>query len=245
MSLPTGGKYRALLLALVVVVLVFPLLHRTPGTRLILHSLISLLFLTATLAVFPTRRLRVVAVVLGTPTLLGLWTGYLLPGVARVPAGVTFHVFAAGFFVFTIGVILQSLHHEKEVTADSVYGAFCGYLLAGLAFGNVFNVLELLEPGSFQGDAFVREVSDERRHFLLTYFSFITLTTVGYGDITPGSDSVRGLAAVEAIVGQFYIAVLVAELIGKSVSSARPVPPSNRKSEVPPEAPTGHRGGAE
>jgi hypothetical protein len=57
-----------------------------------------------------------------------------------------------------------------------------------------------------------------RQRSVLTYFSFITLTTLGYGDITPGSGAARGLAMVEAIMGQFYIAVLVAELVGRRVS---------------------------
>ena len=163
---------------------------------------------------------RVIATLLGIPTLVGLWTGFFLPGVARVPLAVTFHLVAALFFGFTIGVILRDIHREKGVAADSVYGAFCGYLLAGLAFGNLFNVVELLAPGSFRGEDITPQMSDDRRHFRLTYFSFITLATVGYGDITPGNDAARGLAAVEAIVGQFYIAVLVAELIGKRVSQA-------------------------
>jgi hypothetical protein len=57
-------------------------------------------------------------------------------------------------------------------------------------------------------------------HFQLTYFSFVTLTTVGYGDITPAREGPRGLAVVEAMVGQFYVAVLLGELIGKRVSHA-------------------------
>jgi hypothetical protein len=61
---------------------------------------------------------------------------------------------------------------------------------------------------------------DDRDHLMLTYFSFVTLTSVGYGDITPGSRTVRSLAVLEAIIGQFYIAVLIGELIGKRVSQA-------------------------
>jgi hypothetical protein len=215
--LPTR-KYQTLLLAVLGLVVLFPLLSGVPATRLLLHLLLSLVFGAALVVVFNNRRLRVVAVLFGIPTFVGLWTGYFLPGVARVPLAVSFHLIATLFFGFTIGVIIRDVHREKGVSTDSVYGALCGYLLAGLVFGNLFNVLELLVPGSFRGDAFPAGMPEERRHFLLNYFSFITLATVGYGDITPGSDAARGLAAVEAIVGQFYIAVLVAELIGKRVS---------------------------
>src|SRR5204863_7015600 len=101
-------------------------------------------------------------------------------------------------------------------SADSIYGAFCGYLLVGLIFGHLYRCLEALSPGSFHGNAdFMAHVQDERyTHFLLVYFSFVTLTTVGYGDITPASEATRGLAVVEAVIGQFYLAVLIGELIG-------------------------------
>jgi hypothetical protein len=241
MRLLTERKYGALLLSLLVLLIFFPLLGGAPVTRLLFHLIFSFVFVAAIVTVFPNHRLRGVAAVLGIPTMVGLWTGYLLPDVPRLPVAVGFHILAAVFFCFTIGVILWSIHREKGVSADSVYGGFSGYLLAGLAFGHLFNMLELLEPGSFRGDEFTPALTDARRHFLLTYFSFVTLTTVGYGDITPGSDTARSLAVVEAIVGQFYIAVLVAELIGKRVSAAvadrepgaTPIaPPANHPPEV-------------
>ena len=213
-------KYQALLFTLLGLVVFVPLCAGRTDTRFLMHFLLSLVFLAALVAVFSHHRLRIIAALLGIPTVVGLWTGYFLPGVPRVALAVSFHLIAAAFFAFTIGVILRDIHRETDVTTDSVYGAFCGYLLAGLMFSHLYNVVELLQPGSFRGEDFAAAMSDERRHFLLTYFSFITLTTVGYGDILPGSNAARGLAAVEAIVGQFYIAVLVAELIGKRVSQA-------------------------
>jgi hypothetical protein len=61
-------------------------------------------------------------------------------------------------------------------------------------------------------------VGEQQTFFRLTYFSFVMLTTVGYGDVTPGRDTVRSLAMVEAVAGQFYLAVLVADLVGKRVA---------------------------
>jgi hypothetical protein len=213
-------KYQALLFSLLGLVVLFPVLGATADTRLLLHVFASLVFIAALVVVFAQRPLRVVAGLLGVPTLVGLWTGYFLPGVPRLPLGVGFHLLAAVFFAFTVGVILRDVYREKGVTVDSVYGAFCGYFLTGLAFGHLYNVVELLAPGSFQGEGFAAGMADEQRHYLLTYFSFITLATVGYGDITPHGNAARGLSVVEAITGQFYIAVLVAELIGRRVSQA-------------------------
>jgi hypothetical protein len=102
--------------------------------------------------------------------------------------------------------------------------AFCGYLLVGLIFGHLYGAIDDLIPRSFGGAGWMgAELFDEgRRHFLLIYFSLSTLTTLGYGDITPASGAARGVAVVEAVSGQFYLAVLIAELIGRKVARSSP-----------------------
>ena len=215
-------KFLALLVSLLLLVVVYPILRDLVETRLLFDTLVTLLFAAALVAVFRGRGNRFLALVLGTPTLVGLWSGYVLPGLPRVPLIVAFHLCGALFFSFVVVTILRSVSREKEVTADAVYGAFCGYLLVGLIFGHLFCVLETLAPGSFRASEPLPAAfpDEDRLHFLLTYFSFITLTTVGYGDVTPASRGARGLAVVEAIVGQFYIAVLMAQLIGIRVAQA-------------------------
>ena len=90
-------------------------------------------------------------------------------------------------------------------------------MLTGLVFGHVYCALAVMDPGSIrlnQPPHGIPQVG-EQQFFLLAYFSFMTLATVGYGDMTPGSDAARALAVLEAILGQFYIAVLIAELVSK------------------------------
>jgi hypothetical protein len=104
-----------------------------------------------------------------------------------------------------------------------VCGALCGYLVVGLIFGHLYCLIELARPHSFHGPLEVRmqlETHGER-YFLLVYFSLVTLTTVGYGEIAPASELARSLAAVEAILGQFYLAVLIADLIGKRLAAGQ------------------------
>src|SRR5262245_51649984 len=132
MSRLTEWKYLVLLVALTLLIAVFPVLRTTFDTRLLLDFLLSVGFLAALLVVFSDARLRAVALLLGVPTLVGIWTRYLLPGVPRLPLQVGFHALGALFFVFTTGVILRDIYREKGVSADTVYGAFCGYLLMGL-----------------------------------------------------------------------------------------------------------------
>jgi hypothetical protein len=215
-------RFLALLLALALLVVVYPLLHRAYETRVIFDALLSTVFLAALLLEFRARRAQVVALALGVPTVVGVWTDYVLPGAPRLPLVIGFHLAAVAFCGFVVAALLRQIVHQKTVTADSIYGAFCGYLLVGLAFSHLYCLLEVVEPGAFAGSATItsglRDVA--RRHYLLLYFSFVTLTTVGYGDITPAAGPAQGLAVVEAILGQFYIAGLIAELIGKKVSAA-------------------------
>jgi voltage-gated potassium channel len=126
----------------------------------------------------------------------------------------------------TTTVILEAVGQLAQVTADAVAGALCGYLLIGAGFGHAYALIEVLAPGSFVGTALSADPRDPgRTHAVLTYFSVSTLTTVGYGDVTPASGVTRGLANVEAIVGQFYLAVVIADLIGKRVARQLAAPP--------------------
>lgn len=215
----TQRKFLVLLLALILLLLAHPLLRGVFDERILFDVLLTVVFLAALLVVFGSGGLRLVAAVLAIPTLLGVWTGYALPGLPPAPLYVGFHASAMLFFTFTVAVILRTVFLEVTVTADCLFGAFCAYLVTGLAFSHLYCIVEAMNPNSFcaTGD-YAAELHDQhKRYSLLVYFSFVTLTTVGYGDITPGAGA-RSWAVVEAILGQFFIAVLVAELIGKRAS---------------------------
>ncbi len=113
---------------------------------------------------------------------------------------------------------------------DSIFGAICAYLLLGMAWGSLYSVIEVMQPGSFQATGKMADAltSAEARGPVLVYYSFVTMTTVGYGDITPVSPPARTLAWLEAMTGQFYIAVLVAGLVGIRLSQG----PVNRSRDT-------------
>lgn len=211
-------KYQLLLITLILLVLMYPVLGDTAEIRIFFDLMFTVVFFATIMVLYSDRRHRILSLLLGIPVLVGTWSGHVMrAGGPREPVAIGFHAVAAVFLGYTVSMLMRKIYRERNVSADSVYGAFCGYLLIGLAFGHLYSICEWIRPHSFRADeAIISRFGDEwHRHFLLVYFSFVTLTTVGYGDMAPASDTARGLATMEAILGQFYIAVLVAELIGR------------------------------
>jgi hypothetical protein len=216
-------KFTLLLLTLLLLLVAHPLLDNGSVMPASLYPpLRGLVHLAAVGILFQRPGSRIGALVFGLPTLAGIVAHYLWPGAPPSLTTVMLHFFPAVLIGFTVIVILRTIFQVGEVSADSINGAFCGYVLLGLAFGHLYCVVESFRPGSFHLQEHVGTLPDEdgRRHALLTYFSLITLTTVGYGDITPQSGPARTFAWVEAVIGQFYVAVIIAELIALKVSAA-------------------------
>jgi hypothetical protein len=110
------------------------------------------------------------------------------------------------------------------VTVDRILGAVCAYLLIGIGFAVTYSTLDLLNPASFrlpEDLAMGMAAGTEDSFSVFVYYSFVTLSTLGYGDITPVTDAARTVSSLEAIAGQIYLAVIVAALVGIHISSRR------------------------
>jgi hypothetical protein len=235
MSWLRGRRFLVLLLSLMLVLVVYPALEGMAGTRLLGDALYTLVFLAALLMIFAEKQHRLPALLLGIPLLVGLWTGYVLPGLPRLPLIAGFQILALVFLTYTVVVLLQGIFRTPTLSADNIYAALCGYLIIGVGFGHAYAMVEALAPGSFRGsDDLTAQLQDaDRRRVLLTYFSLVTLTTLGYGDIVPATNAVRGLATVEAVVGQFYLGVFIAQLIGIRVAQVLARPGNDAGHEPP------------
>jgi hypothetical protein len=120
------------------------------------------------------------------------------------------------FMVLVALVILMDLFRGSRVTGDTLAGAVCVYLMFALIWGFAFLLIEFVVPGSFsftQGHARL-QLFLSREFFPFFYFSLVTLTTVGYGDMAPMTNAARSLATMEALAGQIYLTILVARLVG-------------------------------
>jgi hypothetical protein len=125
----------------------------------------------------------------------------------------------AGILIICWTLLLQIFRNEGQVTRISIQAAIAVYLLFGNAWANAYLITEQQNPNSFKSTVSLSASSPEE----WLYYSFVTLTTLGYGEITPQSQVARSLAIGEALTGQLYLAVLVARLIGKEMSSAQTI----------------------
>ncbi len=122
-----------------------------------------------------------------------------------------------GIWVVAPVAVLARVLRDRRVTLNTVYGALAAYFLIGLAWGFLYDTIEVIDAGSFAFPGPPQEsYTDE-----LLYFSLVTQTTLGFGDVTPIKAIPRTMSAVQAVVGQFYLVVLVARLVAVQLTYAR------------------------
>jgi len=206
-------RFLALLVSLVLMFLLRPFLEGFVGIRLLMDIFISFVLISGTYAVSEKRSVFIAAVVLATPALLAHWAIYFVKNQAFILMGNVFGMLALAYIAI---IILSHLFQANEVTADIIVGAICVYFLIGLMWASAYSVLEAFQPGSFQ---FSEGTGEGMSHF--SYFSFVTLTTLGYGDATPISSAARSLSVLEAVMGQLYLAVLIARLVGMHIAQTK------------------------
>jgi Ion channel len=203
-----------LLIALLALLLLYPFFAGSVMAHALWDICTSAILLLGIYAISHVRRCLVLAVVLAIAVLGTRWSGYVVDNARLLLVN---YGLGMMFFAFTACLLLADVLRKGAVTADKIYGALCVYLLIGLTWGFMFLTLEGFQPGSFQfGQAGLSGI--ERDPATLVYFSFVTLSTVGYGHITPLSPPARSFAFMEAIIGQIYLAVLVARLVGLHIA---------------------------
>jgi hypothetical protein len=214
-----GSRYGALLVVLIALLTAFPLIGGHRMIRWVL-GLVSLALIITALRVIPKRReLVLTGWVIGGPAIGATILSRSLEIDWAHPLAEGLRV---GFFGFLIMVIFDDIWRREKITIDALLGACCIYVLLGLAWGSGFALLEGFQPGSFDipsllssSDPLAGSMSTESN---LEYYSLITMTTVGYGDITPSSSSARVFAALEGLLAQLYLAIIIARLVSLEIA---------------------------
>jgi hypothetical protein len=228
-------RFLVLLGALTLLLCLQPVASQLTSLRLF-DALLSVVVMAAVLSLAGSRARRWIGGLAGGAVVALLLAGETMasPGSnAWVLAGhLAGAVFLFGSALVTVGAALR----RTELSLDSVFAAVCGYLLLGVAWAILYSAIDLGRADAFHmsEELLADATSPERRMSLFVYFSFVTLATLGYGDISPVSLSARTLAWIEAVLGQFYIAVLVAGLVGALI--ARNPDPRARPAESAPSA---------
>jgi hypothetical protein len=206
-------RFLGLLIFIIALIVIGPLIEEFVHLRILYDILWSAVLVSAIYAVSHKKIHILIAVLLALPMLASIWSGYF---VVNLALGVVGGLCGAAFFIFAIIQILIFIYTQKEVTGDLIAGAAVVYFLMALGWSSIFAVVESLHPGSFSVPDI--EGISAGRSFL--YYSFVTITTLGYGDITPASSLARSLCILEAVMGQLYLVVQVAWLVGVHVSQS-------------------------
>ena len=207
-------KHLVLLIALVSVSVVQPLFaHRSAFVADLANAGFGLAYLFVVFVVFAERRL---AYVLFVPAVTINFALYITPERWEPVAAVFFHGTIILFLGYAVMAVLHDLFGRTVISGDDVLGAVCGYILGGLAWGHVYALTYMFRPEAFSiSPAIAPQLTDlHLRHTLFDFLSFTTLTSIGYGDITPVGPPVYSLVWLEVMFGQFYMAVVVAQLVG-------------------------------
>jgi hypothetical protein len=123
---------------------------------------------------------------------------------------------------FLAAVVLAQVFREGPINVHRIQGAIAVYMMIGIMWGCLYQVLQVNAPGAFLVGGIPS--SAETHPETIFYFSFVTLTTVGFGDVTPVHPLARSLAMMEALTGQLFPAILIARLVAMSITSRKQVP---------------------
>jgi hypothetical protein len=198
------SHYLYLLIAILAQLLVYPFLDGTEYKSVILNILSTFVLVTAVYAIGFGRKQLITAIGLGGFAFAGIW--YVVFIEPRYYLAILSVICRIAFDVYVISLILVSLFRAKQVTSNTIYGAVSVYLLIGTVFSILYKFMETLMPGSF----YIGETGS----LDFVYFSITTLTSLGYGDITPVSAYARSATSLQAVIGVLYIAILISRFVG-------------------------------
>lgn len=192
-----------LLAGQLVAVLAYPFLDGSTAGRAGIGVLQLLLLVVAVAAVRLTPALSWVAILFGAPaTVFAVWEAVAPNEGWVVLVSALFHV---PFYLFVSYAMIRYLFHDDVVTRDELFATGAAFTVVAWAFAYLFAAVQVIWPGSFDA---------QRTWFELLYLSFTTLTSLGLSDIVPVQPHSRSVVMVEQVAGVFYVALVVARLVG-------------------------------
>jgi hypothetical protein len=215
------GRFTVLLVTILLLLVTQPMFSGHDYAQNFATVAISLVLLAALYAFRSARFYFAIALVLIVPA-LGSRLALLFTSSPAIEAFGA--ITSCLFLAVTVIALVSRLFIVKSVTLDTISAAICAYLLMGVAFAYAFAVVELQNPGAFSATLFQKPSSNiaplmaSLHNFI--YYSFVCLTTTGFGDIAPISGGARTLSVMESVFGQLYVAILIARLVSLEVAQS-------------------------
>jgi len=225
------GKFFYLFLCQVLLLVLFPYMEQ-PGLPMLLFRLLgAVAFVSGVYAVSEKRAQWITALALAIPAgaLNTVFAFRLNPRIA-----VPMLIFTILFLVFTLISLLRAVIDTETVTHDTIYGGLSVYLLMAITWAAAYLLLVTVQPGAIVVDA-ARHPNHTMDWFDCVFYSFVTLTSLGYGDIVPMTAQARSLSILEAVSGIMYVAVLIARLVGVHAAAKAQMKPQAPNFEANPE----------
>lgn len=212
-----NNRFLYLLVSILALMVLSPMLDGLVSLWILKNTFMTIIFICCILAVSNTRRTVYITIALSVP----MFTAIFVPGIENPPGvedapvlaiagNLSGIVFIAAIIVLTLSFIFKS----RKVNANIIYASIVTYLLLGIMWLFIYQAIEIFQPGSFSIPEHITVTGGD----LSTYYSFVTLTTLGYGDVTPIGDVARSFAILEAVIGQIFLVVLVARLVGLNIA---------------------------
>ena len=205
-------KHRIMLLLIAILCFIIggPFIDDIFQYEVIPDVFLTVVFIFGIYAISLKKKNIYIGLALAAPMFTAIWSSHLFKNLELFVIG---ELIAAIFVGFVISLLIKFIFHEKVVTKEIIYAAVVVYLLIGIMWSFAYFILDYFYPSSFSfPDATVSSV------YRYLYFSYVTLTTLGYGDIAPLTHKAGSLVILEAIIGQIYLVVIVAWLVGMHVS---------------------------
>ena len=205
------ARFLVLLILILFLLVLTPFLDEFVQTRILMDVFLTAIFIFIICTIRLKRSQAIIASVLVLPLIVATWSTYF---VEIRTFSLFSRIFGALFFAYAAINILRIVLKSEKVTRETIFAAIVAYLLIALMWAFLYMILERVSPGSFS----FPDWGGRGETMQFEYLSFVTITTLGYGDRTPVTDKASALVIIEAVVGQIYLVVLVAWLVGMHVS---------------------------
>ena len=213
-------RFLYLFLALLLPYLIHPLIETEVVGIALLDLAFSLVLIMGIFAVSERKHLAITALTLVVLAQALTWTSHAVSNHLLILTGTAVNGL---YLIYTASLLLRHVIRSRTPTSNTIFAALCIYLLLGFIWAFIYSFLQDLNPNAFLFDPRLFHLNPEGKHlfselYYFIYFSFTTLTTLGFGDIMPASPWSRMLVSMEAVLGQLYLVVMVTYLIGLHIN---------------------------